>query len=149
MDPNGPDDPHAGEHGSYLVAGVSLVASCDNYDPVGLLLWLPLDGRYGTWDGEHGTLRVFQEGVDWSAIAKDTARYINSQWEMECSAPVSDFTPWGRHHYNAEQFHRPLPDIPEWYEAEWVRRGVYRNGIQLRYPEGLRIRIDAMARRAR
>jgi hypothetical protein len=37
MTPDSPDDPHAGEYSSYLVAGVSLVASCDGYDPVGPL----------------------------------------------------------------------------------------------------------------
>ena len=53
MDPTGDDDPHADDHGSYLVKGISLVASCDDYDPEGLLIWLPLDQRYGIWDGEH------------------------------------------------------------------------------------------------
>src|SRR5262245_39752566 len=115
-DPQGSDDPHAGEHGSYLVKGVSLLASCDCYDPVGLLLWLPLDGCYGTWDGEHGSLRVFRKEVDWSAIAHDPPHYINSQWGIEGSAPVADLAPWGRHPFNAEQLSHPLPDIPEWYE---------------------------------
>src|SRR5262249_52378066 len=103
MDANSPNDPHAGEHGSYLVAGVSLIASSCGYEPVGLLMWLPLDGRYGTWDGEHGTLRVFPGDVNWSAIAEDPPRYINSQWELEGSEPVSDLDPQGRHPYNAEQ----------------------------------------------
>jgi hypothetical protein len=141
MTPESPDDPHAGQYGSYLVAGVSLVASCKAYDPVGLLLWLPLDGRYGTWDGEHGTLRVFRANVSWSTIARDPPRYINAQWRLKGSAPVSDLAPWGLHPYNAEQLHDPLPDIPELYEASWVRRGVFRNGVQLRHPEELRIRI--------
>jgi len=142
MTPDSKDDPHAGEYGSYLVAGVSLVASCDGYDPVGLLLWLPLDGRYGTWDGEHGTLRVFRANVTWSTITRDPPRHINAQWGLEGSAPVSDLAPWGRHRHNAEQVHIPLPDILEWYEANWVRRGVYRDGVQLRFPEELSIRIE-------
>jgi hypothetical protein len=142
IDPHGSDDPHTGEHGSYLVAGVSLLASCEGYDPVGILLWLPLDGCYGTWDGEHRTLRAFHKEVDWSAIAMDPAHYINSQWGLGGSAPVFDFVPWSRHPYNSEQLHHPLPDIPEWYEVKWLRRGVYRNGVQLRYPEELQIRIE-------
>ena len=142
MTPESPDDPHAGECGSYLVPGVSLISVCDNYDPVGLLLWLPLDRRYGTWDGEHGTLRVFPEEVDWSMIANDLPHYINSQWGLEGSAPLTEFVPWGHHPHNAEQLYRPLPDISEWYEAQWLRRGVYRDGVQLRYPEELRIRIE-------
>lgn len=142
MTPDSPEDPHAGEHGCYLVAGASLLASCDAYDPAGLLLWLPLDGCYGTWDGEHGTLRVFAPEVSWSVIARDLSRYINAQWGLEGSAIVSDLAPWGRHPYNAEQLHHPLPDIPEWYDARWVRRGIFSNGVQLRYPEELRIRIE-------
>jgi hypothetical protein len=142
MDPGGPDDPRTEQHGSYLVAGVSLVSTCDGYDPVGLLLWLPLDERYGTWDGEHGTLRVFLERENWSAISKDLPRYINSLWGLDGSAPVSDLTPWIRHPYNAEQLSQALPDIPEWYEANWLLRGVNRNSVQLRYPEELRIRIE-------
>ena len=146
MDPHGADDPHADENGSYLVTGVSLLASCDGYDPIGLLLWLPLDGRYGTWDGEHGSLRVFGNEVDWSAIEKDPPHYLNSQWEFEGSAPVASLKPWGRHPYNAEQLSHPLPDIPEWYEAKWLRRGVHQNGVQLRYPEELQIRIERYAK---
>ena len=30
-------DPHKGDEGYYLVAGVNLVAECDNHDPCGLL----------------------------------------------------------------------------------------------------------------
>jgi hypothetical protein len=142
MDGEGPDDPHAGESGSYLVKGVSLVASCDGYDPVGLLLWLPLDGRYGVWDGEHGTLRVFGPEVSWSRIAGDLPRHINAHWEPDSSVPVSDLAPWGRHPYNPEQVSHPLPDLPEWYEARWARRGVYRDGVQLRFPEELQIRVE-------
>lgn len=143
MTPEGAENPHAGEGGSYLVAGVSLLASCDGYEPAGVLLWLPIDGRYGTWDGEHGTLRVFREDVGWSAIAENLPRYINSQWGLDGAAPVSDLIPWGRHPFNAEQLYHPLPDIAEWYEVKWVRRGEYRNGVQLRYPKELRIRIES------
>ena len=142
MTPDSPDDPHAGEYGSYLVAGVSLLGSCDGYDPVGLLLWLPLDERYGTWDGEHGTLRVFRKNVSWTVIAKNAPRHINAQWEDEGSAPVTDLAPWERHPHNAEQLHQALPDGPEWYEATWLRRGIHQDGVQVRYPEELQIRIE-------
>lgn len=135
-------DPHAGEGGSYLVTGVSLIASCENYDPIGLLLWLPLDGRYGTWDGEHGTLRVFEPDAKWSEMAGDLPRYVNAQWGLDGSVPVSDLIPWPRHTYNPEQLHHPLPDISEWYEVSWVRRGQVRKGVQVRFPEELKIRVE-------
>jgi hypothetical protein len=142
MTSDSPEDPHVVEKGSYLVKGVNLVASCDGYDPVGLLLWLPLDGRYGLWDGEHGTLRVFGADVNWLEIVGDLPRHINAHWVLDDSAPVFDFGPWTRHPYNPEQLNHPLPDIPEWYEASWVRRGVYQNGAQLRFPEEMRIRFE-------
>jgi hypothetical protein len=142
MTPDSPEDRHAGENGSYLVQGVSLVASCDGYDPVGLLLWLPVDGRYGLWDGEHGTLRVFGTHVTWSDIAGDLPRHLNAHWGLDDSVPVSDLAPWRHHAYNAEQVNHPLPDIAEWYEARWVRRGVFRNGVQVRFREEVRIRIE-------
>jgi hypothetical protein len=142
-----PEDPHAGESGCYLVKGVSLIASCDNYDPTGLLLWLPLDERYGLWDGEHGTLFVFGPDVDWSEIARDLPRHINAEWSVEGSAAVTDLIPWPRHSYNPEQVCHPLPDLAEWYEAKWVRRGEYRNGVQLRFPEEIRIRVECASDR--
>ena len=142
MTSDSPEDPHAGDEGSYLVRAVSLVASCDDYDPVGLLLWLPLDGRYGLWDGEHGTLRVFGAEVTWSEIAGDLPKHLNAHWGPEGAAPVSDLVPWGRHSYNPEQLSHPLPDIPEWYEMRWVRRGEYRNGVPVRFPEELQIRVE-------
>jgi hypothetical protein len=36
------------------VLGVNLVASCTgDYEPVGFLLWLPVERRYGIWDSSH------------------------------------------------------------------------------------------------
>jgi hypothetical protein len=135
------EDPHAGESGCYLVKGVSLIASCDNYDPEGLLLWLPLDECYGLWDGEHGTLIVFGADVCWTEIAEDLPRHINAEWGIENSAPVTSLNPWLKYSYNTEQVSHPLPDLAEWYDFHWVRRGVYRDGVQLRFPEEILIRI--------
>lgn len=127
MDPTDDDDPHAGENGSYLVKGVSLVASCDDYDPEGLLLWLPLDRRYGIWDGEHGTLMVFSPTVSWTQIASDLPRYINAGWAIDGSEPVAPLSAWDRHPHNAEELSWSLPDVEEWYEAGWTH---YRNGAE-------------------
>src|SRR6185436_13140314 len=41
-------DPHYPNVNSYLVLGVNLVANCTgDYDATGLLLWLPVERRYG------------------------------------------------------------------------------------------------------
>jgi hypothetical protein len=34
-------DPHRGR-GYYVVPAVNLVASCENYDPFGVLIWIPI-----------------------------------------------------------------------------------------------------------
>jgi hypothetical protein len=125
------------------VSGVSLIDSCDNYDPIGLLLWLPLDKQYGLWDGEHGTLLVFEPEVTWTEIAEDLPRHINAEWGLDGSAPVSNLAPWVFHSYNDEQTCQPLPNLQEWYEAGWVRRGLYINGVQMRFPEEIRIRVES------
>jgi hypothetical protein len=142
MDPAGSDDPHADENGSYLVKGVSLIDSCDDYDPKGLLLWLPLDQRFGIWDGEHGTLVVFSPSVTWSQIASDLPRYINAGWGFDDSEPVQPLTAWKLHPYNSKQLSWPLSDIEEWYEGRWTRRGIHRDGVQIRYPKEAEIRIE-------
>jgi hypothetical protein len=142
----GPDDPHAEQGGSYLVRGVSLIASCKHYDPEGLLLWLPLDEQYGLWDGEHGNLFVFGPEVTWSVMASDLPRHLNAHWGGDGCATVTDLAAWKRHPYNPEQCWK-LPDLEEWYEAKWLRRGLFREGFQLRYPEEIRIRVERTGER--
>lgn len=139
------NDPHRGELGCYLVEGVNLVAACTaGYEVEGLLLWLPRDGRYGAWDSSHDEIVVFAKDVRWSHIAAAPARHINAQWAgmFEDAASVSDLVPWPLHPYNAEQFHRPLLHLPEWYEAKWLRRGAFRDGVQLRFPAEVKIRVE-------
>src|SRR5262245_45247994 len=60
------DDPHRGENGYYLVEGVNLVGECDEYDPCGLLMWLPLENCYGIWDSDHWHISVFNPEHTWS-----------------------------------------------------------------------------------
>lgn len=138
-------DPHKGELGCYLVEAVNLTAACsDGYDGVGLLLWLPRDNRYATWDSSHDYIGVFGPKVKWSDIVTAPAQHINAQWEgaFEDSVRSSSLSPWLHHRYNAEQVHHPLPNLDEWYEAEWTRRGLFRSGKQVRYPQEVKIRFE-------
>jgi hypothetical protein len=131
------EDPHRGELGCYLVDGVNLVAGCTGgYNPVGLLLWLTREGRYGTWsDGDYPCIGVFGPLINWSRIAEAPAQHINAQWAfVEDSAPASSLVPWPRYPYSAEQVYQPLPDLAEWYEANWTRRG--------RFPKEIRVRLE-------
>ena len=85
-DDNHPDaslDPHAGEPGAYAVTAIDLVSVCDPaYEPVGILVYLPTLGVFGTCDCDHWDLRVFP-GVAWDQIAADPSTYVDAQWKGE------------------------------------------------------------------
>jgi hypothetical protein len=93
------DDPHRGESGCYRVPGVDLVADCSgDYTPEGLLIWLPEELRFGTWDCDHDLISVFGPEVTWTQIANTPARFLNAQWEFDDldRAPAEFLVPWPR-----------------------------------------------------
>jgi len=105
-------DPHYPKRGSYLVAGVNLTADCTNgYEATGLLLWLPVERRYGTWDDSHCTIRVFGPEVTWGHIAAAPAPHINAQWSGidPTSPPLEDLVPWPAHPYSERHVYHPQP----------------------------------------
>jgi hypothetical protein len=75
-------DPYDFLGGSYHVEVVNLVAESDDYDPAGILGWIPAYRSFGSWDTEHGTLLLF-EGAKWADIVKDPRRYLDEQWARE------------------------------------------------------------------
>jgi hypothetical protein len=89
-------DPHAGEDGHYAIPAFNLVAQAEDYDPDYILLWLPTEGLYGTWDSDHAELLVFP-GVTWSDIAADPLPYIAAQWDGP--EPGVLFIPYPKHPY--------------------------------------------------
>jgi len=109
---NHKDDPHHPGVNSYLVLGVNLTAACSgDYNPVGLLLWLPLERRYGIWDCSHCGIQVFDANVTWADIVAAPARYLNAGWSgMDpASPPVEDLVPWPNHPYGDGQVYAPQP----------------------------------------
>jgi hypothetical protein len=105
-------DPHYPRRGSYLVAGVNLTADCTNgYNAAGLLLWLPVERRYATWDDSHCTIRVFGPEVTWVRIAANPAPHINAQWSgIDPESPaMEDLVPWPSHPYSERQLYTPQP----------------------------------------
>jgi len=105
-------DPNYPKRGSYLVAGVNLVASCTNgYEAVGLLLWLPVERRYATWDNSHCQIAVFGPDVTWARIAAAPAEHINAQWTGidPASPPTSALIPWPAHRYSERQLYDLQP----------------------------------------
>jgi hypothetical protein len=105
-------DPHYPEKNSYLVLGVNLVAACTGgYEATGLLLWLPVERRYGIWDSSHCGIRVFGPEVKWERIAADPVPHINAGWTDidESSPPMEDLVPWPVHPYHHHQVYEPQP----------------------------------------
>ncbi len=104
-------DPHFPKVNSYLVLGADLVASCTgDYEPVGLLLWLPVEKQYGVWDSSHCTIQMFGSEVTWERIAAAPAPHINAGWTGSIpDAPMEDLVPWLAHPYGTRQVYTPQP----------------------------------------
>lgn len=107
-------DPRRGDLGCYLVPAVNLTKDAEDYEGVGLLLWLPEHQRYGTWDSSHPFIAVFSKDTTWADIAANPPKYINAQWEgaFENAAQTEPLVPWPHHPYSAEQIYesQPLPE---------------------------------------
>ena len=101
-------DPHKGEYGCYLVQATNLIAACTgDYEPEGLLLWLPIEQRYATWDSSHSAIEVFGPKVTWQGIVKKPAHYINAQWGE--GARTKPLVPWPSHKYSQKQLYSSQP----------------------------------------
>jgi hypothetical protein len=108
-------DPHYPDVNSYLVLGVNLVASCTgDYEPVGLLIWLPVERQYGIWDSSHCGIQVFGPEVTWGRIAADPVPHINAGWTgIDRRAPkMTELVPWPVHPYEDRQVYEPQPAEP-------------------------------------
>jgi hypothetical protein len=88
-------DPHFGEDGYYSIPAVSLAGECKNYDPEFILLWLPEEKLFGTWDSDHWVLTVFRD-TGWPDIVASPAAYINTQWDVNDKLG-SQFVPWPKY----------------------------------------------------
>lgn len=63
----------------FEVPAISLTSESEGYDPEFLLLYLPREQLFGSWDGDHWGLHVFS-GATWGKIAENPVTYLNSQW---------------------------------------------------------------------
>jgi hypothetical protein len=100
--PPGENDPNLDTPGCYQVPGVNLVQSCTgDYEPRGLLIWLPEELRYGVCDTDHDLIFIFSAEDSWSAIQKAAHRYINAQWAFEelDRAPADLLVPWPKYRF--------------------------------------------------
>jgi len=90
-------DPHAGEEGYYAIPAVSFTGECKSYDPEFILLWLPHEKLFGTWDCDHWVLKVFH-GASWRDIVASPAGYINAQWDAHDELGTQ-FVPWPKYDF--------------------------------------------------
>ncbi|MBW4621304.1 MAG: hypothetical protein KME17_18335 [Cyanosarcina radialis HA8281-LM2] len=107
-------DPNYPNVNSYLVLGVNLVESCTNdYDPAGILIWLPIEKRYGVWDASHCTIIMFGIDITWKNIIATPSDYINAGWfstEDPELLEVFELLPWlNNHPYSNNQLYDPQP----------------------------------------
>lgn len=89
-------DPHQDEDGYYSVPAVSLTGECEAYDPEYILLWLPNEQLFGSWDCDHWKLTVFP-GTSWEDIVADPLIYLNAQWSPD--GVGSEFHPWSKYEF--------------------------------------------------
>ena len=90
------DDPHQ-EEGYYSVPAVNLVGHCcDDYQPDGILIWLPEEGLFGTWQTDHLAIWVFPR-VSWSDIVADPLRFINRAMGIGEHELLQELKPWPKH----------------------------------------------------
>src|SRR5207249_1304928 len=77
------------------------------YKPAGMLLWLPAERRYGTWDSSHLGIHIFPEGTTWADMVADPVRYFNAQWGNWTREQT--LVPWPRHPYHKTELYGPRP----------------------------------------
>lgn len=101
-------DPNKGRLGCYLVLAVNITATAEGYDGVGLVLWLPVEGRYGTWGSSRPRIELFPKGVAWRDIAADPVGYLEAQWVGHTpSGALELLSPWDNYPYSPQQYYSP------------------------------------------
>ena len=85
-----------GPYGHYKITAVNLIESCQAYFPDHIILWLPHEESFGTFDTDHSRLSIF-ENIEWSHITKNPLPYINSQWNDHGHQISKPFDPRGKY----------------------------------------------------
>lgn len=74
------DNTKNGNKSHFAVPAISLLETCEFYNPDFILLWLPNEKMFGTWDEDHWEMKVF-ENINWSEIIKEPIKFLNTQWD--------------------------------------------------------------------
>jgi hypothetical protein len=62
-----------------VMRGLDLLKWCQEYDPHGMLVYIPSLRKYGSYDGDKKSLITYR-GMSWSEFLADPVRYINAGW---------------------------------------------------------------------
>lgn len=63
----------------YKIPAINLTDKCEYYSPEFILLYLPNEKLFGTWDSDHWKLYIFPKAT-WTDIVSNPAPYLNQQW---------------------------------------------------------------------
>ncbi len=74
-----------------VLRGLDLIRSCEEYDPRGMLVYIPSLRKYGSYDGEKKSLITFRD-MSWSAFCADPVKYINAGWSADEQFAEETFT---------------------------------------------------------
>jgi hypothetical protein len=72
--------------------GYSLVQDCNDYDPMGVLVWFPCFSAYGSADVGHERIIIYPS-ASWPDILAHLGDYANGQWYPE-KVPHEEVNPW-------------------------------------------------------
>jgi hypothetical protein len=61
------------------IPAISLLKDCEGYEPDYILLWLPNEKCFGTWDCDHWELRIFPD-TEWGKIVSEPGKYLSAGW---------------------------------------------------------------------
>lgn len=76
---------------SCVIRGLDLLKSCEDYNPRGMLVYIPSLRKYGSYDAEKKSLITFRD-MSWSAFRADPAKYINAGWSGDDKIAEETFT---------------------------------------------------------
>ena len=74
------------------IPAISILKDCEGYDPDYILLWLPKEEMFGTWDCYHGMLKVFPN-TNWKQLLLEPKKYLNAQWYDYNNKYSRDYSP--------------------------------------------------------
>ena len=64
----------------YEIPAINLTDECKYYNPEFILLYLPNEKSFGTWDSDHWNLYIFPN-TSWTDIMNNPKPFLNQQWE--------------------------------------------------------------------